>query len=106
MSRYEAFGLSPTFDTKVMMVDFRLRSGRIHSLPYFSLSSVQFEPSPALVTLAFGTTLVSFLGRNLEKLRAQLAQHAVVWVQEAFDGQARLLPESAEVVEGIEIVVK
>jgi hypothetical protein len=106
MSRYEAFGLSPTFDTKVMMVDFRLRNGRIHSLPYFSLSAVQFEPSPCRVTLAFGTTLVTLLGRNLERLRAQLVLHAVVWVQEAFEAEARLLGDALAVVEGIEVVVR
>lgn len=101
---YKAFDLSPTFDTKVMMIDFRLRSGRIHTLPYFSLASIQFEPS-SRITLAFGNTLVTLLGRNLDKLRAQLVLHGVVFVQEAFDGQGRLLGDAAEVVERIEIVV-
>ena len=100
---YQAFRVSPTFESHVPMLVFRLRTGRCVALPYFALARADFDPSAQAVALEFGATLVELLGRHLEPLYLAVTEQAAVRVDEATAPEAALLGVAECVVERVTV---
>lgn len=60
---------------------FQLKNGSFHSLPYYEIGEIYFEPSAGIV-LFFRMGLVRIEGRNLKKLYQQLHARKVVEIRE------------------------
>jgi hypothetical protein len=102
---YAAFGLAAHYGEVVAMLRLRSADDTWRAFPYYALAEVGYEPALG-VELQFHSAVVCLRGRNLFPLFTQLADHAVRWCWEA-DRAARLLtPESAPLIERIEVGVR
>ena len=99
---YQAFAIPATFGEYVPMVELRLKTGDRIGLPYPWLGEVRLN-SP-VISLSFTTGVtVSIRGRNLTPLFSALLRHQAVFVWEADAPTVGLMPESAPLVEVIEV---
>jgi hypothetical protein len=108
-----AFGYLRGIRDRALNVEFRRAvEGDSFSMPYSWLGPSRYHPSSGVVMLFAGAELylVTVRGRNLNTLAGGvslydrgLLRHRVTWVQEATSEESRALPESACVIERIEI---
>jgi len=89
-------------ESEALMLDIRLRSGRIVSLPYSWLLAADYLPEGKLL-LDFGKYKVTAEGKNLLPVRKRIAQHRARFIQEGTDIERGLKDEDAVHFERIEI---
>jgi len=99
---YAAFGLANYYGEVIGMLRFRFHDDTWRAWPYFSLSSLAYDPALG-IEFTFPTTRIHLRGRNLFSLFTHLGDHAVRWVWEADRASSMHAAESAAVIERIEL---
>lgn len=102
---YAAFGLATHYGEVVAMLRLRFADGTWRAFPYYALAEAAYEPALG-VELQFPTAVVCLRGRNLFPLFTRIADHAVRWCWEADRAMCLLTPESAPLIERIEVGVR
>jgi hypothetical protein len=98
----ESFQEARSQSREALMLDIRLTSGRIVSLPYSSLELADYLPDGRLL-LDFGKRLVTAEGRNMLRVRELISEHRARFIQEGTDIERGLRDEDAVHIEHIEI---
>jgi hypothetical protein len=102
---YTAFGLATHYGEVVTMLRLRFADDTWRAFPYYALAEAVYEPALG-VELQFHAAVVCLRGRNLFPLFTRIADHAVRWCWEADRAACLLAPESAPLVERIEVGVR
>lgn len=92
----------PEESRQALMLDIRLASGRIVSLPYAWLSVADYLPEGKLL-LDFGKYKVTAEGRNMLPVRESITEHRTRFIQEKTDAERGTKDEDALYFERIEI---
>jgi hypothetical protein len=80
----ESYQEARTHSRETLMLDIRLASGRIVSLPYSALEFVDYLPDGSLL-LDFGKRHVRTEGRNMLRVRELIIEHRARFIQEGAD---------------------
>lgn len=104
-----SFGFLRAEKDRAVMLELRMRDGRVTALAYAWLDLATLDPSEGIV-LGFGGRKVTIKGRNLQaevrpnvRLFQALVRHRVPWLQEADEHRNLEAPKGAMVIEEIKI---
>jgi hypothetical protein len=106
---FGSFGWLRGTRDRAIMLELRRRDGSVTAFGYAWLKKATFDPSGDIV-LDFSGETVKITGRNLNaeakanvRLLSGIARHRVPWIQEADQATEMEAPNSATVIEGIDV---
>lgn len=100
-----AFGQLRGIQSRALMLELRLRNGRIRAVGYGWLDRAEYDPAEG-ITLCVAGEKICIKGRNLNtemrSLFEGITRHKVLWIQEASRAEGMQADENEAVIEAIE----
>ena len=101
-SEYAAYGKANYYGEVIGMLRFRFADDTWRAYPYYHLGGMSYDPALG-IELTFHSSLVRIRGRNLFLLFTLIGDHAVRWCWEANRAMCLQTPETAPMIDRIEL---